>query len=163
MAVGRNDIGLVRLLLSEMALINHPCPRTSALATAVTEGNIDMARFLLEEGADPDDAIALVEVTSKSPVFVHLLLEAFAKRYPRGKRGYGSPAVANAIAEDKLTMLEILLKSNADVSSLCGHPNICKAPLAYAIEKNNPAIVQRLIDRGLDLKVLLVASSNSRL
>jgi ankyrin repeat protein len=153
MAIDRNDIELVRLLLAEGANINCSYAKDrSALTTAVNRGNIDMVHFLLEEGADPADTIALVEATSQSPSFVHLLLEAFAKRYPRSKRGYGSEAAVKAIEEDNFEMLEVLLKSNADFSTCWeNRQGLCEAPLACAIMKNKLAMVQRLIDRGLDL------------
>jgi ankyrin repeat protein len=151
---------LVRLLLAEEADINFNSGEDdedgyySPLALAVTQGNIEMARFLLEEGADPD-ANALAETISQDRSFVHLLLEAFAKRYPRGKKGYGSRAAVKAIEEDNLEMLEVLLNSNADLTLWQPVYGQGKAPLAYAILQNKLVIVQRLIGRGLDLNGII--------
>jgi hypothetical protein len=72
-----------------------------------------MIYFLLREGADPDDEMALVTATKRSPAIVHLLLAAFAKRCPRGKRGYGShesPALCETIEVGNSKILENLLK-----------------------------------------------------
>ncbi|KAN0106614.1 Ankyrin repeat-containing domain protein [Hyaloscypha variabilis] len=159
-AVSRNDMDLVRLLLAEGVDINlHSSDDDgggyySPLAFAVTRGNMEMASFLLEEGADPDE-VALAEATSQDLSFLQLLLEAFAKRYPRGKKGYGSRAAVKAIEEDNVEMLEVLLNSNADVTVWQPLYSQGKAPLACAIIQNKLVIVQRLISRGLDLNNII--------
>jgi ankyrin repeat protein len=162
-AVMKGDTELIRLLLAKGADVNNPSARHStALAAAVINGDINLIRFLLEEGAEPCDETALLEAISQSSDLVHLLLEAFAKRYPRGKKGYGSRALAKAIQEDDVPLLEALLKVNADVGSFCWERGIGKTPLALAIEKNNLARVQRLLDRENDLNSIIWAPSRSR-
>ncbi|CZR68586.1 uncharacterized protein PAC_18485 [Phialocephala subalpina] len=135
------------------ANVNYRFARpTTALAAAVTNGDIDLIRFLLEEGADPDDGTALLEATSQSRDVFHLLLESFAKRYPRGKKRYGSEALVKAIQEDNVPLFETLLKVNADFGGFCRNR---KSPLVVAIEKKNLERVQSLIDRVVDLNSII--------
>jgi ankyrin repeat protein len=162
MAVMKKDKELIQLLLDGGADVRRSIGCRTALAAAVANGDINTIRFLFEVGADPDDETALLEATSQSCDIVHLLLEAFAKRYPRGTKGYGTKTLIKAIEEDDVPLLEALLKVNADVSGFYWKGNIGKTPLAAAIEKKNLERVQSLIDRVTDLNSIISASSRSR-
>lgn len=58
-AAGIGDLGIVRLLVEAGAPVNDPCEcdgAESALWTAVSFGHRDVVEYLLERGADPNDA-----------------------------------------------------------------------------------------------------------
>ena len=121
-AIQQNDIEILDILLEAGADVNHPDSRQfnkTALYDAVLAGNINMAVRLLDYGADPRDEYALKEASKlEGDDFLDLILESYNKRYPRGRKGFGSEALKIAIDADDMKRTTKLLRKNADCNSL---------------------------------------------
>lgn len=121
-AVKQNDQELVQILLDSGVDINssprHDDPVT-ALATAVENENVNMARYLFSRGAEPHDQSALKKcVHSNSREMLDLLLNEHARRYPFGRKGYGSSALLYAVECGQEDVVSMMLKKGADANKL---------------------------------------------
>ena len=121
-AIQENNVELLEIFLQAGADINHPVSRQidkTALSDAVLAGNIDLVARLLDYGADPQDDHALKEAMKfEDDDFIELILESYNKRYPRGRKGFGSEALKIAIDADDMKRTTKLLRKNADCNSL---------------------------------------------
>ena len=162
-AVERQDLGLVKLLLRAGAKISQGifpkndrqlpyrddrAPRT-ALAAAVTNNDLTMVKFLFENGADPNDSLALSEAVFKNDQMVHLLLQRFSRSYPLGKKRYGSLALIAAIEKGALSMIGAITE-RADVTHYSNSYGKYRmiSPLDYAILKDRTREARLLLERG---------------
>jgi ankyrin repeat protein len=98
-AILRKDRTVVNLLIEHGAPINPTTTgesdrKLTALAGSVYIRDVELCHELLRQGADPCDEWALffaVEVITHE--FVEILLDAFTKRYPFGRKKYGPGAL----------------------------------------------------------------------
>ena len=82
LAVERQDKELTQLLLGAGADVNNGARGINVLELALQEGDISMACYLLDWGADPRDALGLGKAMVESPEFLQLLLEKHRMRFP---------------------------------------------------------------------------------
>lgn len=78
-----------------------------------------MVRYFLAHGADPDEH-SLIAAVDKSLELMQLLLQARLSRYGRHSRGFGSRAMQHAIASLNPVMVEVLLSSGVDPTTIIG-------------------------------------------
>jgi len=86
----------------------------TALAAAIQTDDVEIVRYVLERGADPYDSRALLKALDQSSDVLELLIKEYAKRYPRGRSGWGASALKAAIHRDNLPLFERLLAVGAD-------------------------------------------------
>ena len=132
-------------------------PTMTPLEAAVFSGKSDLIRFLIARGADPNDSAALVRaVLVGKEELVELLLEEFGKRYPDGKKFYGSQALKCCVEHGSISMLKAIWR-RADTTSLTpvsyDYGLGYSTPLASAIEKMQGTSlieVERMLELGAD-------------
>ena len=125
-AVKRQDYDLIYRLLALGADINNRrCQEyhgttfgNTALESAAENGDIKMARFLLDQGADPNDSGALQMAMLKDEKLFDLLLEEYKARYPMSKGKYGAISLAGAIMEGNGRNIRLLLERGANAKAL---------------------------------------------
>ena len=142
LAVQKKNSSLVKFLLDAGVTANNPPDllyadwTPSPLSEAAQNGDSEMITLLLDRGADPNDSQALLEAVTGSHELVHVLLQAFHKRYPNGKRGYGVNALRAAISRGDLTIIEsIWLRADNGYNSYYFYQALETTPLATAISK----------------------------
>jgi len=117
-AVEKQDIRLVQLLLDSGADINL-CARypegVTPLAAAVLQGDVTMTDLLLARGADPADVKALYTGLLRNDSITEKLLQAFAKKHPHGKKGFGFEVMEKAIELGNLDIIRQLLLLPVDL------------------------------------------------
>jgi ankyrin repeat protein len=118
-AVEKQDIRLVQLLLDSGADINlcarYPRVVVTPLAAAVLQGNVTMTGLLLARGANPANAEALYTGLLRNDLITEKLLQAFAKKHPHGKKGFGFEVMARAIKLGNLDIIRQLLLLPVDL------------------------------------------------
>ena len=125
LAIRGKDKFLINLLLDTGLDLNHSPGQASEyedeesshLAEAAKINDVEIANLLLDRGADPSDSNALFYAVSSSHELVFMLLRAFHKAYPNGRKGYGISAFAAAIERGDLTLIEAMW-SKVDIASL---------------------------------------------
>ena len=153
-AVEINDGGAAQLLLEARLTVRAHKPGWSPrtpLAEAVRGGNIDMIHFLFKYNAEPADSIALCETVEESNEMVQVLLQEFTRRYPCGKKGYGSQALQAAIEKGDLSVINKLI-GKVDIDAFCGYGDN-QSPLASAIEKSDATgltVARMLLELGIN-------------
>ena len=120
-AVKQRDSELVQLLLASGADVNNAVSRydgVTALEAAAKNSDIKMARYLLDQGADPDDPCALEEAACRDKNLFELIFERFCARCPTSKGQLGTTLLAKFIAkEDESSIRHMLgMGINADVA-----------------------------------------------
>ncbi len=147
-AMKRQDPVLVQLLLDSGADVNNQMSRVylgsqvhgvSALEAAAENGDVSMARYLFDQGADPNDSLALEKAFQQSPELLELILKRYDKRYPRGRRGFGSSVLLQAIMNGNGPDVSMMLDRGLDANKMVrihGPDGQCAGlatPFGYAI------------------------------
>lgn len=120
-AVKRQDRALVQLLLDSGADVNNPASRihgSTALEAAAKNGDVSMARYLFDQGADPDDPWALREASLQSAELFELILERYDKRYSKGRLGFGSDVLLQAIMNGNGPDVSMMLDRGFDANQM---------------------------------------------
>ena len=138
-AVKRQDYELARFFLAFGADINNPGLRprewsdsrfdetddwmledtkSTALAAAVRKEDLEMACFLLDQGADPNDSVALSWATLKDKKFVDLLFEKYSAKYPMGTKYFGVTSLARAIEDENERIVKLLLERKVNANEI---------------------------------------------
>lgn len=130
-AIENGDVELATLLL-DCGI--HP----SGLHKAVQVESSDTVRLLLKYNADPadEDAFSLALHTHNTSL-LNILSEAFALRYPNGKKGFGGKALMASFDARDSSTLEFLIGLNLDVNSFAtwlGSKSVFTIALLYAIK-----------------------------
>jgi ankyrin repeat protein len=150
-AIRNKNTEVIHLLLDNGADINYLLSNSAPLAAAIESGVIEMIDLVLERGADPANEEALLQAMSQSIDLVQRLLRSFSERYPYGKGSYGSIALSQAVREQNLPLVQAFLQANIDGGGIWhGSPN-ATAPLATAIEGDNLAVVEMILNKVVDL------------
>ena len=149
LAVAQKDCELVQLLLdfgADVNIRNSDFPDTTTLRTAAEGGDLMMAQLLLDRGADPHDSKALSGARLQNRKLFELLIKEHKVRYPRGRKGFGSEALAQAIEKseecDVRVLLEIgengdtMIKYHDQLVTPFGHELVTPFGLAILNEKN---------------------------
>jgi ankyrin repeat protein len=132
----------------------------SLLAIAVQENNIPWTRFLISQGADPRDSMALLRAVAQraDTATISLLLQAAELRKKERcgtKRAYGSAALREAILQRNLTLIDLLCRyvdldamESATKDSASAEPSI--SPMGEAILQNDNEMMEILLRKGAD-------------
>ncbi len=156
LAVAQENYGLVQLLLDSGANIN---PRNSffsdvtALETAARSGDLRMAHFLLDRGADPHDSKALRGAQVKNRKLFDLLIQEHKVRYPMGRKGFGSEALAQAIKMSEECDVRVLLEIGGNGDTMIRYDGQLVTPFGLAISKEKKGVcgfTELFLLRGYD-------------
>jgi ankyrin repeat protein len=154
-AIVKRDAQAVRALLrsglNPNFNFNDLLPRgrsfESPLTLAIYRGHLDIARILIEGGADPRRK----DGEGRSPIHqarsagaVKLLVEAGADLEARDK--HGQTAAASALERGDLAAVDTLVAQGARLEVPAGGKDF----FVRAIESRNPQMIQALLDRGVD-------------
>lgn len=90
----------------------------TALEAASRNNDVDMARYLLGLGADPDEISLDAAAVSGSVELVQTLLAARLHRYLRYSKGYGCVALCHAVGLKNTAVIEILLANGIDSNAI---------------------------------------------
>lgn len=147
LAVAQKDYGLVQLLLDSGADINvrdSLSPSTSALRTAAEGGDLSMAQFLVDRGADPNNSEALSGARLQNKKLFDWLIGEHKARYPMGRKGFGSEALAQAIEMSEECDVRVLLEIGNNGDTMIRHNNQFVTPfgLAFSNEKKGDTMIR---------------------
>ena len=155
----RGDRAEIPRLLKEGAVVDaRDADGRTPLLLAVRAGHSDIARMLLEAGADVDARGATMQITPLMVAAqrgdvdsVALLLEKGADPNAVSKNGAG--ALARAVVADTIETATMLLDAGANPSGtgLTAPPNT--APLWVAVAMKRPALVTLLVERGAQINI----------
>ena len=172
-AVKRRDFGLIELLLASGADINpKPGHRQYFLVTpleaAAEMGDVDMAKCLIDHGADPNNSWALQWSVVKNQELFDLLCQTYHARYPSARGDFGTRVLQYAIEDEDHDRIKKLLQSgvNAGANTLSRsridlpfHLHWDYRPmnaLGYAIVRQKEIIVELILQYGCDPNVIVL-------
>jgi ankyrin repeat protein len=85
-------------------------PEMSATTACVLKNDYHLLRELLGRGADPyDNPAILMAALGRNENVIKALLEAFQRRYPRGRKRFGSLALALGVRTENLQIIKSLI------------------------------------------------------
>lgn len=149
-AVKGQNLDLVHSLLAFGADINNFHSRRSrgknensvpiflgdtALQAAAENGDIKMARFLLNQGADPNDLGALQKALLNDEKLFDLLLREYRARYPMSKGEFGTAVLVGAISEGNGRIVGLMLERGVKANVLVGLDDRRVTPFGHAIAR----------------------------
>ncbi|KAH8172104.1 ankyrin repeats (3 copies) domain-containing protein [Sarocladium implicatum] len=157
-AAARGNLGLVKTLVEPgVALDARPSGRTqqkTALFLACERNHEDVARYLIESGANVD----IPDMDSTTPLMVATapdkdlgiarLLLGRANQWMKNSNGSGRTALLEAIANRHRDSIKLLL--NPDGSALEVEDNEGERPLIWALRNREEWIAEMLIRAGAD-------------
>ena len=178
-AVKRRDFGLIELLLASGADINWNGDRNKAansLEAAAEMGDIDMARYLINQGADPNNPRAFEKSFVKNQELFDLLCQTYRARYPSARGNFGTRVLMRVIENENhdaiKRMLQIGINPEAmsepdfphdfdfrcnlyfvrglDLKYFLRYRDLRLAPLGYAIVRQKEQITEHLLQYGCD-------------
>lgn len=158
-AIRKDDVDMVKMLLSHNANVNAATPKWGALNLAANRGSMAIAKILIDRGADVNAEVPgkfgsalIAALTPKTMEFaneamVNFLLDCGAKSNAKLIHGaYGSALAAAAHAE-AFPIVERLLEGGADANETFVHKEYASV-LVAAINRRNVAIITLLIEHG---------------
>ena len=175
-AATRRDFGLIELLLASGANINSTTENTDAelpleaatpLEAAAEMGDIDMAHYLIAQGADPNNSRALEKSFVKNQELFDLLCEAYRTRYPSARGGFGAGILMHVIENGDHDSIRRMLQSGINPEAI-SKPTFCPShdiinpyvhvrdihleltAFGYAIYREKENITEYLLRYGCD-------------
>jgi hypothetical protein len=154
-ALQKGDVDTVRALLQEEpALIRARGPRHNASALHFACGNLEMARVLLDAGADPNDMgdnerVGVIGWVTLIPEPGAIPMDVLSLLLERGARHH----IFSAIATGDLDVIRTLVEQQPDALDQrlsTGHHG--ETPLEFAITRNRLDILDLLIALGADVE-----------
>lgn len=116
-AVEQRSSELVQLLLASGADVNNHGNLIyggTALEAAAKNSDIEMARYLLDQGADPNDPWALREAAYRDKNLFELIFERYCARYPIGQGKLGTTLLARFIEDGDESLVRQILNMGVD-------------------------------------------------
>ncbi|MEO8275112.1 MAG: ankyrin repeat domain-containing protein [Thermoanaerobaculia bacterium] len=154
-AIEKDDLARVRELLdggtSADSPIDYGDNSESPLMKAARSGTVDIARLLIERGAnvnwkDKESATVLESAVSSGDAgMVKLLLDA--KANPNVVNHYKQSALSNAAAAGNLEITEMLLKAKAKPEL----EGLVLTPMMFAAFAGNEDLIRLLVRNGADV------------
>jgi ankyrin len=157
------DTAMMKVLISAGAGINHPDKKTgyTPLMNALNGNNIDLAGFLIRQGADfnikaNDGATALILACGVSSELAKLFLEKGADIHARTDRGMGvfTQCVMAGLMGERVSyeFAEYLLSKGAEIDEA----NTTEyyggyTPLFWAVQYNDEKLVRFLVKNGANV------------
>ena len=120
-AVKRRDFGLIKLLLASGASINSYSEEKEVidpLETAAEIGDIDMAHYLIDQGADPNNSRALEKSFVKNQEVFNLLCQTYQARYPSARGDFGTRVLMHAIENENHDAIKRMLQSGVNPEAM---------------------------------------------
>ena len=168
-AVKRRDFGLIELLLASGVGINSGLEDTEVvnpLEAAAEIGDIDMARYLIDQGADPNNSRALEKSFVKNQEVFNLLCQTYQARYPSARGDFGTRVLMHAIETGNHDAIKRMLQSGVNPEAMwqpdhcppddidpCVHLMDSQRKLTafgYAIFRQKENITEYLLQYGCD-------------
>lgn len=133
-AVKRQDAALISRLLVAGADVYQRCRSGAnnsrrwsrdgdgtftALSLAIGVRDADLVNELLAYGPDFHDSDALHQGWLCSHDIFKLLLQHYSQKYPRGKKGFGTRTLRDAIEQEQLEVVKALVKHRVDWLGFC--------------------------------------------
>ncbi|XP_041970434.1 ankyrin-3-like [Aricia agestis] len=159
LAAERGFTELVRLLLASGAAVSYrpdtadDFPRTThtdePLRLAIRNKHYDVARLLLEHGADPNKRYFFgseINLVSE-PEYLELLLMFGAHPDARDRAGL-TPLMKAARQRQGMESVLLLISYGADVNAITDARNDYRTVMHYAVLSGNPDMVNLLIKQG---------------
>jgi ankyrin repeat protein len=160
-----NYIKGMQLALQHGADINCKSGKVSPLYLAVQNGNLEITRMLLKQGADPNEnpegldflLLLALELGSKSIEMLDLLFDHGARiEEEDNSTEYRRTALARAAGNKDVNIVKYLLKRGADVN----HAGKNSHPPIYAASwSSNIDSVRVLLKAGADVNALMVVNN----
>ena len=158
MAVKRQDCESIQFLLNLGANIDdrddgvgYEHGRGGALAAAAENGDTEMARFLLDQGADPNNSEALRIASTRNERLFDLLFERYNRRYPTIRGKFGADILANAVVDGNERIVRQMLERrvNANVLTYVGQQPTTSFGHAIARQQvNSKKCLELLLQNG---------------
>ncbi len=167
-AANHNDTAAVRFLLDHAAEVDIVCEYeevATPLIAAAAAGHLPTTRQLLAAGADPDltgqqsAAPLLQAIYGENHELTSLLLAHRADPNVEFRNGYS--AFAAAIVLDDSAAIDTLLAHGAAVNDTFGEDGLELTPLMLASGLFQPSVVQKLLERKADPRVLSVRKQSA--
>ena len=167
-----NEPGEVAALLEKAADVNYRAPDSGStpLMMASTYGFEDIARMLIEKGADVNlqannGATALTGACRRHPDIARLLLANGAK-VDIVSAATGGPFTASiiyAVSNNGDTSLsEMLLQNGADMDEAPAEGRLAGyTPLMMAVDRNSLKVVRFLVENGADVNAAAADGSTA--
>jgi ankyrin repeat protein len=119
-AIESGDPITIQVLIDAGADVSAPSESgETALAAAVRNNDINIVRYLLAIGADPNER-SLIAAIPKTPELMQILLTARLTRYQRYSRGFGSRTLQHAIISSNAAMIRVILSNGVDPNTILG-------------------------------------------
>ena len=135
----------------------------SPLSLAVKTGNERLVRELLARGAEPNDPVALLEATYHSVAMIRVIVHAFSRQYPSGKKYFASKALRRAIRAENIEQVNLLARytdlndreqrreeTEEHEMRVGQYDEFLPTPLGEAIIGQNREVIQIILDGGGD-------------
>ena len=163
LAAEQQDHALVKLLLDAGADVNSNTEREeeyyvsqTALEAALENGDIRMACYLLDRGADPVDTKAVGETMVEDSKFFNLLLKKHRKRYRVIQPSFGCNALIYAIEMGDEHAIATMLERGLDANSLTCSPKdnndgddyVERTPFGHAIVDSTVEVIALFLQKG---------------
>ena len=166
-AVKRRDFGLFELLVASGADINSNGRRNGAansLEAAAEMGDIDMARYLIDQGVDPNNPRALEKSFVRNQELFDLLCQKYRARYPSARGDFGTRVLMQVIENGNQDTIKRMLQSGVNAEAISvpivppglgfdaylRYPHLRLSPLGYAIVRQKENITEYMLQYGCD-------------
>jgi len=146
---------MAQLLVDKGSLIDHvPCYCGTPLYAAVNRGNLELARVLINAGANLEyryyGSTPLHAATTKGDLpMIELLLDSGAHIEAEKEDGRRSTPLMIASDESKLQVMKLLIKRGANLNY---KSNYHMTALYHAIGKGDLVVAKLLVEAGADLE-----------
>jgi TonB family protein len=152
LAIGRGDVDIAAQLTGAKARYDFKSPRAGReLLAAAVRGNIEMVRWLIAQGVDPNadvqgnTALALA-ASEGDAAAARALLDAGAQVGKAAKNGF--TALMGAARAGNVEYARVLLEAGADPKAAT---ESATTALHLAAQANSAELVELLLERGADI------------
>ena len=160
-AVERQDKELAQLLLDAGADVNDGARRLNVLELALQKGDISMACYLLDWGADSRNALGLGKAMVESPEFLQLLLEKHRMRSPVFPAKFGCAALTEVIELGDKSAIRMMLDRGLDANSLISTDNdVCCSPFGRAVINCTVDVIELFLQKGCNPNSIVLEASH---
>lgn len=154
-AVKQRNLELVQLFLASGADVNNPVNRiygSTALEAAAENSDIEMTRYLLDQGADPNDSWAF-KAAYRDPNLFELIFERCCARYPISRCKLGTTLLMQLIKEGRESSVRQILEMGVDANAaiIDGDDHERTTPFGYAIalqQENKDNFLEIFLQKG---------------
>ena len=139
-AIRNGDVSAVRDWLDQGGSLESLYRQRAPLDYAISEGNLEVVKLLLERGAPADFAYALALDKGQAQIVCHLLKTGAVRKVEENDLGFTATGLWN-----DLDLVRALVDAGADVNFV-KHDGT--TPLHWAAQHASPEVVKFLLERG---------------